>query len=160
MRQKFSLNLTRWEFPVFHVLCRFAASTRGYLKRILIIGTAVGCVFAGTLPVYTETERTIKQGADQPLFVIQLKSNPTTGYSWFLEPYDHKFIQLVEHWYVPSKKTLAGAGGTEQWQFQLTKEAFTAPHTLFIKLSYRRPWETQPASKSVVFEIKTAATPS
>jgi predicted secreted protein len=122
---------------------------------ILLASMSMTAVFANNLPVYTEANQTIRQEVNQPGFIIQLKSNPTTGYSWLLQTYDPKLIKLVQHRYVPPKQMLVGAGGVEQWEFQLTDAAFIAPQPIFIKLIYRRPWEDQSASKSAVFEITT-----
>lgn len=111
--------------------------------------------FAGTIPVYTEANTTITQGSDQPVFVIQLKSNRTTGYSWSLGPYDKQYIQMVHYQYLPPIEMIAGASGAEQWTFQLTKTAFLAPKTLSIALTYNRPWENKGDSTKMVFQVST-----
>jgi inhibitor of cysteine peptidase len=37
--------------------------------------------------------------SDKPLFVIKLKSNPTTGYSWFLREANSALFEAVKHQY-------------------------------------------------------------
>lgn len=107
------------------------------------------------IPIYTNPDQTILQSTNQPTFVIRLKSNPTTGYSWFLKKYDPDYIKIVQQQYFPPEKALPGAGGIEEWKFQLTPLAFTAPHSLSIELAYARPWETKVVPKTIVFHIIT-----
>ena len=75
------------------------------------------------------------------VYTIQLKSNPTTGYSWFITYYDHKLLTLRDHKYVPPKSDLVGAPGYEVWEFVATPEALKAPCVTTIKMVYARPWE-------------------
>ncbi|HEY41250.1 MAG TPA: protease inhibitor I42 family protein [Dehalococcoidia bacterium] len=74
------------------------------------------------------------------LLVIELPSNPTTGFRWELsEPVDEDLITLVESNYEPvteSTTGIAGAGGTEVWTFK----ALTAGNAT-IAMEYSRPWE-------------------
>jgi predicted secreted protein len=111
--------------------------------------------FALDIPVYTETNQKIVQNADHPQFVIQLKSDPATGYSWILKSFDPHYVKFIHHHYIPPQKVLPGSGGIEEWKFQLNKMAFVAPRTLSLKFVYARAWEAKPPLKIVVFQIAT-----
>src|SRR5688572_26918223 len=94
------------------------------LLMLLLILVAPSLTLARDLPIYNEVKQQIIQTANQPEFVIQLNSNPSTGYSWFLRPCDPNYIKVIQHQYIASaKKGLIGAGGIEEWKFQLTKLA-------------------------------------
>ena len=130
------------------------------LNAIFILGAMLGCIFSGIiygtpLPTYNEKITTITQSVGEPTFMIELKSNRTTGYSWVLEAYDPTFIQLIKHQYLPPTTMIVGAAGVERWTFQLTKEAFASSHPLLISLVYKRPWEAKKPLKTVTFEVVT-----
>jgi inhibitor of cysteine peptidase len=76
-------------------------------------------------------------------FSIKIESNPTTGYSWALQPLKEKEKNLVKF-----KKQKVEEPGEETKQKPLgapTYEIFTfealAPGKAVIELHYRRPWE-------------------
>lgn len=105
------------------------------------------------LPLYTNTNQLITVNASQPEFMIQLKSNPTTGYSWFLTFYNANYIKLIKHQYVHPDTKLVGAGGVEEWTFRLTDRAFVIPRKLRLQFIYVRPWETKTVTKTTVFHV-------
>jgi inhibitor of cysteine peptidase len=83
---------------------------------------------------------------ENPMLTLNLPSNPTTGYSWFLIAYNKTLLTLVSHKYTPSSaakndKPLIGTGGYETWQFKATQNALMAPQITYIKFAYVRPWE-------------------
>lgn len=125
------------------------------LLWVILVLSLSGFAKSIPMPVYTNPDQTILQSASQPTFVIQLKSNPTTGYSWFFKKYDPNYVKVVQHCYFPPEKARPGAGGVEEWKFQLTPLAFTASHRLSIELAYARPWETKVVPKTIVFHIVT-----
>lgn len=96
---------------------------------------------------YTEQE-VINIYTDTNEFEIKLKSNPTTGYSWYLENYNSNLLTPIKQEYKSSQakknsKPLLGAGGTDTWTFKATKEAFTVPRVTEIAFTYMRPWTTK-----------------
>lgn len=96
---------------------------------------------------YTEQE-VINIYSDTGEFRINLKSNSTTGYSWYLENYDSNLLVPIKQKYQSSqpkknKKPLLGAGGTETWTFKAVKNAFSVPRVSKIKFVYMRPWATK-----------------
>jgi predicted secreted protein len=115
----------------------------------------VGVALADKLPIYTEKMTTITPSTAQPAFIVELKSNRTTGYSWFLETYDPAYLDILDHRYVPSKSMVAGAGSVERWTFRLTEEALTVQHPIFVTLAYayKRPWEKDVEPKRVIFQV-------
>lgn len=69
---------------------------------------------------------------------INLESNPTTGYSWFLsDKTNESIVSLVDSEYIESGKDeeLVGAGGHETFTFKAVSKGETS-----IILNYERPW--------------------
>jgi len=80
-------------------------------------------------------------------FTISLKSNPSTGYKWYLVRYDTNFIEPLRHEYKPAaskdhKKKL-GAPGLEVWHFRASERAFRVPHMFTMVFIYKQPWSDQ-----------------
>lgn len=81
---------------------------------------------------------------------LRLRSNPSTGFSWTLNPPDKQILESNESEFEsdPHKEFEAGYGGNEAWTFQAvgTGEAE-------ISLVYARPWEKDvPSAKT--FRVK------
>lgn len=95
--------------------------------------------------------------ASQPIYTLHLKSNPTTGFSWFLVSYPKKSMSLIKHVYLPPNSKLIGAGGYEIWQFKANSNAFVAPQILKIKMMYARPWEINSQTPVQTFYVVTKA---
>lgn len=109
---------------------------------------------------YTEEHLSITVTSEHPQFSIKLKSNPSTGYSWFLRGYDANLIQPVKHNFVPAAdRKLVGAPGFEVWTFKVKPEGFDVPQQSQIRFVYARPWETVDQSNQVVFMISTLSLP-
>lgn len=70
--------------------------------------------------------------------MIDLGSNPSTGYSWDEKPEntDPAVLKQVQHERKGAPKNIPGAGGSQSWIFQALKSGTTALH-----FSYSRPWE-------------------
>lgn len=68
--------------------------------------------------------------------VVSLAGNPTTGYTWQVDPASPLLSQLGDPVYTPSSAAL-GASGTQTFRFQPTGAGATT-----LQLVYRRPWET------------------
>ncbi len=69
---------------------------------------------------------------------IQLESNPTTGFSWYLSPLNmrNSTVAIEELPYEPSQTGLAGSGGIQSWNITGLKRG-----TAHIKFEYKRSWE-------------------
>jgi inhibitor of cysteine peptidase len=108
--------------------------------------------------VYTQDKLGITVIGTKPQFVIKLKSNPTTGYSWYLRSYDTNLITPVKHEYEPpADKNLVGAGGYEIWTFHVKSTAFIVPQQTMVRFVYDRPWESVDQATQVVFKVSTQA---
>jgi len=103
--------------------------------------------------IYTEDKPNIIVTKDQPQFIIHLKSNPTTGYNWFLRDYDAKLITPIKHKYEAPNTKMMGASGYDIWIFSVKPAAFVVPQITQIRFVYTRPWETQGQVKPLVFRV-------
>lgn len=82
-----------------------------------------------------------------PVFVIELPSNPSTGFSWFLGYYDPKFIHPIKREYKILNQTLTGSPGQEHWYFKIKPPAFLVPTILTLEMIYVRPWSLEEARR-------------
>ncbi|MBA3660731.1 MAG: protease inhibitor I42 family protein [Gammaproteobacteria bacterium] len=103
--------------------------------------------------VYSEAKQSITVTSDQPVFTIKLKSNPTTGYAWFLRDYNHDLITPVKHSFTQPEQKLIGAPSYEVWVFKAKPTAFTVPHQTTIRMVYARPWSSADNSTQLVFSV-------
>jgi len=79
---------------------------------------------------------------------VELKGNPTTGYSWDYTMSPEGIVREIFKDYIPDKKdeNLAGSGG----KFVFTFEAVTQGEAELV-FSYFRPWEAEPALETVSY---------
>lgn len=91
----------------------------------------------------------------QPTVSIRLKSNPTTGYRWFIRSYPPDFVVPVTHRVEKPTSTLVGAPTQEVFEFKLKPVAFKAPHQFIIRFSYFRPFESNGKVETKSFKIIT-----
>lgn len=132
---------------------------KAILKNILV-GMCVASsfvVYAATENdhTYTEDKTSISVSVKDPVFVLKLKSNPSTGYTWFLREYDSAIITPVKHEYVQPNKGLIGAPGFENWTFKVKPAGFTVPQQTTIRMVYTRPWQSNDSGTQLVFRITT-----
>ena len=83
-----------------------------------------------------DREYKVNQGEE---FVINIKTNPSTGYTWIVEKgLSDSVVTLQGEEYVPdenpSNKPRLGAGGTKKWRFLAEKKGKTT-----LKFVYKRP---------------------
>lgn len=107
--------------------------------------------------IFAEDKTNIMISADHPQFTIKLKSNPTTGFSWFLREYDANLIAPVKHSYQQQDANvkLMGAPGYELWTFKVKPSGFVVPQHTAIRFVYMRPWSSSDSSSQVVFRVNT-----
>jgi predicted secreted protein len=100
---------------------------------LLVVAAVAGCGSSKTTPtsptttptkkttikIYTEANKNITVKVGQT-FIIQLKSNATTGYQWQITGPLSPAVVKVANVYVPSKtsSTTVGSGGVENWTFK------------------------------------------
>ena len=103
--------------------------------------------------VYTEENQNIIVTNNQTSFTLKLRSNPTTGYSWFLRNYDTNLLVPIKHEFQKPSKKLMGAPGYELWVFQIKKNAFIVPQQTTVRMVYTRPWQAQDSATQIVFRV-------
>jgi len=104
---------------------------------------------------YTEDKPNVTVNSHQPTFTVKLKSNPTTGYSWFLRDYNNNLMSPVKHVFQQPDSKLVGAGGFELWTFRMKPAGFVVPQQTMIRFIYARPWQGADNSTQVVFRVTT-----
>lgn len=124
---------------------------------LLMVIFSIGKTMADTAPnTYTEDKLAVTVTPDKPTFFIQLKSNPTTGFMWYLRSYDATVLQPVKHAFVaPENKKLIGAPGFEVWTFRVKPAGFAVPMQTQVRFVYGRAWEADGQAKQVVFQVTT-----
>lgn len=105
--------------------------------------------------LYSEDKPNIVVTADKPTFTIKLKSNPTTGYSWFLRDYEIHFLTPINHHFEKSNDNFMGAPGYEYWTFRVKPEAFIVPSQTIIRMVYTRPWQSSDSATQLAFHVTT-----
>lgn len=69
-------------------------------------------------------------------FRIELPSNPTTGFNWYIDKLDKTFFKIKKSGFNPSASHLIGAGGTAFWELVPMKQGYCR-----LRLLYYRSWE-------------------
>ncbi|MFZ2315955.1 MAG: protease inhibitor I42 family protein [Gammaproteobacteria bacterium] len=103
--------------------------------------------------IYSESRLNIVVEKKNPIFRIRLKSNPTTGYSWFLREYDHDLLVPVKHEFESPTMTVVGAPGSDVWTFKVKPTGFTVPQQSTLRMVYARPWQGADGSTQIVFRV-------
>lgn len=123
----------------------------------LIMGLVMASGYAvdNGRPEVSNPQQNVIVKKTSPHFTIVLQSNPTTGYRWSLKQYDSNFITPVGNKFIPpTNQRLIGAGGYEQWMFDVKPEAFNAAHQLTVSFIYARSWE-RGSGQGVSFNVVT-----
>ena len=78
-------------------------------------------------------------------FMIDLVSNPSTGYNWSVnETYDKSVVEFVGNVYIPADTDRSGAPGQDQWTFRGKSKGTTK-----LSLYYGRSWEKDSSLETV-----------
>ena len=132
---------------------------------IVLFGVLLLCVtsaFAAKKPAaastdkktpFTDPTKALLVTKSSPVLTLKLKSNPTTGYSWFLVGYDHELIKPLGAQFHPPKQTMPGAPGYTIWRFKVNPRAFVAPQMTTITLKYLRPWVVPMNGRKLTFTV-------
>ena len=102
---------------------------------------------------FTDPTKSIQVSLGSPTILLKLKSNPTTGYSWFLVDYNHDLLTPLKWKYMPPTSDLVGASGYELWTFQVNQKAFMVPQLTQITLQYTRPWVVPSTDRKLTFTV-------
>jgi inhibitor of cysteine peptidase len=100
------------------------------------------------MPKTYRADSDIVAGVGEP-FVIELESNPTTGYEWQLQVDPNK-VEIINRKYQSSGSGI-GAGGSEQITLRPISSGDTS-----IRALYKRNWETNPI-KERHFKLRVRA---
>ena len=125
------------------------------LLLLLFFSTSLHAATPKEEDVYTESKLNILVMPNHPQFTIKLKSNLTTGYSWFLREYDAKLIAPLKHQFQAPDTKLIGAPGYEVWRFRVNPAAFVVPQQTRIRFVYMRPWQPGDNPSQIVFRVIT-----
>ncbi|MFC2071478.1 protease inhibitor I42 family protein [Chloroflexota bacterium] len=69
--------------------------------------------------------------------MVELCSNPTTGFKWKYETIGKIVLEKKDYEFVePEDEGIVGAGGKEVWTFEVIEKGTTE-----IRMEYTRPWE-------------------
>lgn len=118
-------------------------------------------LLANATDVRSLRSATVNYAKEKPIMLkvgqtakISLKSNPTTGYSWQINPplSQQAIIYLQSKGFKSPKNPRIGQGGDQYWVFKGKKPGQTT-----LTFEYKRPWETNtpPATiKTFTFKVK------
>lgn len=83
--------------------------------------------------------------------IIELYGNPTTGYSWVVDKYDEKIINVSELMYIQDNTDLVGSGGTFGYSIKGVSEG-----TARLSFRYIRSWDSSDSKpvNYVTYEVK------
>ncbi|MBA2648609.1 MAG: protease inhibitor I42 family protein [Legionella sp.] len=82
-------------------------------------------------------------------FIIQLASNPTTGFQWSVVRYDHKLLSLSNSQFQKSNTNRIGAGGQMLFTFHV-KKVKKLPACTTIGFKNARTWEDTGGSTKTI----------
>ena len=102
---------------------------------------------------FTDSTKAIQVVRSSPVITLKLKSNPSTGFSWFLVGYDHGLLVPISRVFVPPTKEMPGAPGYEIWRFGVSPHAFVVPQMTYITLRYLRPWVVPANARKLKFTV-------
>ncbi len=96
----------------------------------------------GLLAYANNTTQNIRLNTDQQTFEVSLPANQTTGYTWFVQFYDHDLLSLEDYHYTnsPSTPGMVGTGGNATFTFSVNPSFYNAPQVTLISLVYEQPW--------------------
>jgi predicted secreted protein len=121
------------EAPTSGLRCPLVARLLGLLLVPLVV--AAGCGGDDSTTVYRQAGQAINVGRGKQ-FVIELESNPSTGYSWQLAASPGEQVTLVDHDYSPVGEQKPGSGGVQKFTFE-----GAAVGSATLSFGYSRPWE-------------------
>lgn len=130
------------------------------MKNIKCLFAMTSLLFATSvfaeIEVHTQDKPVFTVVSNNAEFVIKLKSNPSTGYSWFLTEYNSNLVVPLRHTFeAATDKKMVGAPGYEFWTFRIKPAGFAVPQITSMKFVYKRPWEAITDQPPLAFSITT-----
>jgi inhibitor of cysteine peptidase len=124
------------------------------MKKLLFLTVLSLVISASVLAADEDDElynnKAVTLDKSQRVFRVNLPSNPTTGFSWFLKDYDDRLIEPVKHQFTAAQGGQVGVGGVDTWTFKANRTAFDVPHLTQISFIYAQPWNMESASDNVI----------
>jgi len=140
---------------------------------LLFVMTSISCpadkskTFSSTRTstnTFTQEQTHLTLSPDSTFF-LQLKSNPSTGFSWSVHPSTDQSIKqslsssasdsvsfsACAFEKAHSPPGMVGAGGSELWEF---KTGPSTGHTYRLAMQYARPWEGDKDQADAVWSIQ------
>ena len=118
------------------------------LALLACVACVTGIPGFASKKVYREGAPTIT-GRTGESIVIELASDPSTGFSWMQVGHpDSRIVTLMESDYAQAPSAAAGVLGHQRWTFRLT-----GPGTVNITFGYGRTWANVPAEKATMFTV-------
>lgn len=104
----------------------------------------------GTIVLDADDSGSTVQATVGDIVIIELESNPSTGYSWLI-PDDLGILELLDERWI-GDSDLTGSPGTAHLEFEVK-----ATGTWTLDLEYRRPWEDGvPADRTFMVTVVSA----
>jgi inhibitor of cysteine peptidase len=94
--------------------------------------------------------KNINVSRNNPYFNVNLPSNPSTGYQWYLTRYNPNLVKPVGHSVLKTSNNMPGAPSITQWNFKARHDAFSVPQYGKLRFEYRRSFENTPARVQIV----------
>ncbi len=111
------------------------------MKKLPILLLAASLCISGCACAKPFTEKdngkTVNLSTDDP-FEVVLKGNPTTGYTWELEPFDTTVVKQLGEPNYQAERQAIGAGGLYTFRFQSVADGQTT-----LKFIYHRTFEKE-----------------
>ncbi len=131
--------------------------TKVLTNAVLLAGLHASHALAAPadIPTCTAAHPLVILTGAQREFRIQLASNATTGFRWFLREYNSDFIHPISQAFVPPHqlKQIVGAPGEEIWQLRIVADEIDVPQQMFVHMAYTRPFEFSKAANTFVCQV-------
>lgn len=134
-------------------MCNIKYSYTANLIAFLTMALFNHAYAADAARIYDQENVAITVTSAQSEFVIKLKANPSTGYTWVLSNYDKALVTPLTHRYEAAQTKLIGAPGFDLWTFRAKPAAFTAGQKSKINFDYVRPWEEKVSAGKAEFIV-------
>lgn len=103
------------------------------IKKVLVMTLLVALLGCGAGA--KQHGRSLSAVKGKP-FRLELNSNPTTGYNWYITGLDKRFFKVRSSGYQPQATGRVGSGGKSYWVIVPLKAGLST-----IQLRYYRVWE-------------------
>ncbi|NIS79051.1 MAG: hypothetical protein GTO14_02240 [Anaerolineales bacterium] len=115
------------------------------LGGMLLMIFGVGCGFSREVTIGLEHDGQEIQLDIGEVLVLELESNPTTGYVWEVDEIDEMLLRLQGEpaYKASSGREFVGAGGVEVFRFEALSSGVAV-----LELIYHRPWEEEKPIKT------------